>query len=612
MKIRSFSWFRPHLAGTLGQRLILLFAIALLPPTGISVYFAWDAYAQNIKQTKLSVRQLAILAATFERKFFDDIRETLAKISDEPVIRKPVQSACRRRLAETLEESRKFAGLAIYDTTGDLICGTDRSLQDVSATPWYRRVQQSRGFTVSDYTYTPDSQYPVIVAAQAMYDEQGTYKGLLSASVELYWLSAFLNEVPLPPEGVFFLLDREGNVLANSSLFLDKANSALPEKNANVTDPSLKYTVQGEVIEKVLMGQVSDFEATGTDGVKRLYASAALPYGNVTLLFGVQSVPTLGWIKQDFIARLLGLAAIWIVGVGTAALGTRLLVTRWTTALRQAALTYGRGDYLANLDLRRAPTELRDLGDTLMLMANRIQAREEALHQSLAHKDFLIKETHHRVKNNMQIVSSLLNLHGDTTDGPNAREALLEVKTRIRALALVHRHLYEGDDVQVVGLSAFLGDLSRALMKSLTRADSQISLKLQIPQIKILSDRAVPIALLVVEAITNSIKHAFPDQRPGEISISFEQLSAREAVLVVADDGVGFSHNGRESGRLGLRLIEAFAHQIGGELTISGPPGTRICVQVRLDALTGRSRSSLASRIQTGQSQAKSLNPEIL
>jgi len=578
-----------RLARTLRQRLILLFAIALLPPTGVSLYFAWSAYSENVKQTKLSVRQLAILAASFERKFFDDIRQALGRIGGELTSGEPAMRDCSARLAETLEESRKLAGLAIYDSGGALVCGTERSLDDVSTEPWYQSARQSRSFTVSDYTHMPDSPYPVIVAAYPLHDVQGAAAGLLSASIELYWISAFLSEVPLPPEGVFFLLDREGNVLANSSLFLDNANPALPKEGGVLSSgDGLKPTVQGDVIQRVLSRQIIDFEAIGSDGVKRLYASAALPYGNVTLLFAVPSVSTLGWIKQDFVARVLGLASIWIIGLGTAALGTRLLVTRWTTALRQVALAYGRGDYSAKLDTRRAPTELRDLGDTLILMARRIQAREEALHQSLAQKDILIKEIHHRVKNNMQIVTSLINLHGKSVEGPNAREALQEVKTRIRALALVHRHLYEGEDVRVVGMSSFLGELCRTLVGSLTPADSRIALRLDVPEIMILSDRAVPIALLTAEAVTNSLKHGFPNGRSGEISVTFEQDGSLYGVLVIADNGAGLPPGVPEVERLGLRLIDAFAHQIGGELEISGPPGTVIRLRVRLGALAAR------------------------
>jgi two-component sensor histidine kinase len=205
-------------------------------------------------------------------------------------------------------------------------------------------------------------------------------------------------------------------------------------------------------------------------------------------------------------------------------------------------------------------------------------------------KDILLKEIHHRVKNNLQIVSSLLNLHGKSVVEPNARNALDDVKMRVRALALVHRYLYEADDVRVVPLQMFMTELCRTLVNSLSDAKRRVSLRVDIPEMTIVSDWAVPVALLVTEAITNAMKHAFPDGRAGNIAVRLALNGATgQAVLTVSDDGVGppLSDPDQPNRHLGLHLIQAFARQIGGDLAISGPPGMTIKVRFGVARLTG-------------------------
>ena len=206
--------------------------------------------------------------------------------------------------------------------------------------------------------------------------------------------------------------------------------------------------------------------------------------------------------------------------------------------------------------------------------------REAELRSSLAQKDVILKEIHHRVKNNLQIVSSLLNIRGGSLVGGAERAAVSEVKAHVRALALVHRHLYESDDIQRVDLCAFMTELCQSTLAGLSDPSQAVSLDIDIPPFMISTDRAIPIALLVTEAMTNSLKHAFPDGRRGRISVSFTPDGAESGTLTVADDGVGLSPDARAAGGIGLQLIEAFANQIDAGATIEGPPGTVIRVTI--------------------------------
>lgn len=592
-------WLRPLLGHSLGQRLMLLFTVVLLPPTIVSGYLAWNAFSEQTKRAMLSVRQFTVLASTYERRFFQDTRERLERLAAEPAVGSGDRSECERLLVQAMQSNPGFASIVYYDPKGENVCGTSGGLQNAAGWPWFKTVAQFRGFTISDYTFMPEAQKPVIVAALAVTDESGQLQGVLSSSIDLSWLSSFFREVRLPSQGVFFLLDRYGNVLASSSSFGSTARPALPLAAARTNESSsLAAVVQPDLIQEVIARRIIDFEAVGQDKIRRVYSSVALPHGDVTMLFGMPADAAVGWIQRDLVMRLLSLAAIWVTGIGAAWLGTRRLVTRWTEALRDMAHGYGRGDYSAKLDFGGAPAELRDLGNTLMLMASRIEAREEDLRQSLGQKDMLLREIHHRVKNNLQIVSSLLNIHGSATARSSDRQALEEVKMRVRALALVHRYLYEGEDVQLVRLNPFMTELCHTLVKTLTARTRPIRLEVDVPELTVLSDRAVPIALFVTEVVTNALKHAFPNGRSGRITVRLAPEGDEHGwVLRIMDDGVGQTGETGADGAepLGLRLMEAFAHQLGGDLSISSEQGTTVSLRLDVRALTTQGFSPGAS-----------------
>lgn len=580
-----FSALTSRLIGnSLRRRLVLLFAVILLPPTFLSLYLAWDSFTEHKARAKLQVRQLATLAATYESKFFDDARGALQRLAEDPAIISSTRESCNASLADAAAQAPEFASLTLYSATGEPVCGSSDAVATVSHTDWFKEIRNYRQFAISDYTFGPNSTLPVIYVAQALRDSDRRLNGVLAASIELYWLSSFIRDARLPGESVFFLLDSTGNVLADRSLFLDNTNPGLPKSAPEMaTAASLKSVVGQDIISEIVKRRLIDFEAIGNDNLRRVYSSVALPHGDVMVLFGMPAATALGWLERDLIAHILSLAAIWLAAIGAAWFGTRLLVTRWTASLQRMALAYGNADYTAKLDLAHAPQELSDLGNTLMLMAQRIEAREEELKANIEQKNMLLKETNHRVKNNLQIVTGLLNMRRKSAMTEEDSLAIEEIRTRVNALALVHRHLYEGDDVRLVEFRSFMAEVCHNAFYTLGNNDGRISLKLDLPDFKIAAEKAVPIALLVTEAMTNSVKYAFPGGRPGRITVSFTRSEEGGSLLSIADDGVGLPKQFREESNgtgMGLNLIRAFARQLNGTVTFSGPPGFEILVRL--------------------------------
>jgi len=192
-------FFRPIATGSLTQRLVILFTFILLVPTVLNVFLAWDAFSENTKRAKLAVRQFAVLAATYERRFFDDTRRILQRLANEQAIRNQEADRCTRLLRQILENSREFSNLIYSDADGRPVCWTADSIKKVPVQTRLQGRAVVRDFSLSDYMFTPDSPFPVIIATQPVFADDGHLKGVLSASIELYWLTTFVHEAACHP-----------------------------------------------------------------------------------------------------------------------------------------------------------------------------------------------------------------------------------------------------------------------------------------------------------------------------------------------------------------------------------------------------------------------------
>ena len=211
----------------------------------------------------------------------------------------------------------------------------------------------------------------------------------------------------------------------------------------------------------------------------------------------------------------------------------------------------------------------------------RIQQRlEEALHE----KTVLLNEIHHRVKNNLQVITSLLNLQADHAADPHLRAILTESCGRVKAMALTHQLLYERKDYSRLDLGDYLERLVHSIRATYSSTGKRISLRLALPTDSVYLDleRAIPCALLVNELTTNSFKHAFPGERCGEIVIELEKNDDDLIRFNFADNGVGLLPETELSSRssLGLQLVQLLVEQLHGSLLIERESGTRFCVRI--------------------------------
>jgi len=201
---------------------------------------------------------------------------------------------------------------------------------------------------------------------------------------------------------------------------------------------------------------------------------------------------------------------------------------------------------------------------------------EAALRASLADQAALLKEVYHRVKNNLQIVSSLLNLQTRGVRNPAVLAALRDTQDRIRAMALLHETLYREGGVARVNCATYLDHLCTHLSQAFGPQSNRIRLERRIAAIDLGMDDALPCGLMVNELVSNAFKHAFPGERSGLITVEMQPQGDGRLRLLVADDGVGLlpADDSGGSGSMGLHLVRGLASQISATLEIQSPPGT--------------------------------------
>ncbi len=208
---------------------------------------------------------------------------------------------------------------------------------------------------------------------------------------------------------------------------------------------------------------------------------------------------------------------------------------------------------------------------------------ERALKDSLREKEVLLREIHHRVKNNMQIISSLLSLQSRDSRDPKIIETFLDSQRRIRSMALVHERLYQSSDLSRIEFSSYLRSLAVHLFDSFRLDPSRIRSRVEAKEVFLNINTAIPCGLICNELLSNSFKHAFPGNRRGEVVIRLHREEEGRFVLEVRDDGVGFpkEFDWKTSATLGMQIVSMLAAQLEGSIELLEDRGTAFRVSFK-------------------------------
>lgn len=442
-----------------------------------------------------------------------------------------------------------------FDRDGLAQCSSlTRSAVSITNPKWHEVLRLGRRSVRTEAFFGPVSQTWLFAVLRRVDDDRGNFDGSVSFSMRTEALAGLLVSPELPDSEEIALADEHGKVFSSQrfeTLPGEMIRTAREGAAAKLTRSEGKDGRDYDLVVRPL-------GATGVYAVTSTYAPA---------LFSEASLMPLRSFGVPIIAFSFTLLAAW--------LAVDNLVLKWLSRLQRRAAAYGAGHYRFR-DARTvedSPREIAELAFGLNLMAERISERDVSLRNALKAQEDAMREIHHRVKNNLQIVTSFLSLQARQLDDPEARQALAAARHRIDALSIVHQTLYQHDQLDTVQLKPFLEGLLEHLSGALGLDDAGIHLAWRIDAEEVRSDDAIPMALFLVEAVTNSMKYGFAD-RTGTITVTMDRT--QDALrLEVRDNGRGVDLAGSAavpSKGLGARLMNAFAKQLRATMTVWSEP----------------------------------------
>ncbi len=465
---------------------------------------------------------------------------------------------CSARLAEAKSRLPGYLNLVRLNSLGRVTCSAASVVYpDRHDTDWFKRVQAGETMVIAQGQTVP-GRGPVVLSVVRVNDAAGKFDGAILAAMPLETLKPDLDDPTLGAGTQVSIADAQGHLVIS-------------------TDPKAFGTPPPHWTDRV-KGRGGLYSGQDSAGVERDFAAAPLMDRSVFVVLSAPASNFRSWAGLNPVVSILLPLLAWLVAWGAIWFAVDGQVIRWLLYLDRIASIYARGRFSVRpVAAEKAPAEIRALAHTLDLMATALVARDETLRENLAQKDALMREIHHRVKNNLQVITSLLNMQQRALTDPAARAAMYDTRQRINALALIYRALYQSPDLRRVDVRQFLEELIAQMVTGEGVAGSRVRSEFQADDLEIDPDKLAPLALFAVEALTNARKHAYPDGE-GVVRIRFK-VADDEAMLEISDDGQGDSSLGGAAG-VGRTLMTAFARQLRGRVEFIGAEGTGLCVRL--------------------------------
>jgi two-component sensor histidine kinase len=250
------------------------------------------------------------------------------------------------------------------------------------------------------------------------------------------------------------------------------------------------------------------------------------------------------------------------------------------------ALKTGANDYvMKNNIIRLLPAIERGLYETELLQEkknseNALRTSLQEKEQLLRDRELLLKEIHHRVKNNLQIVASLLKLQANSTKDETVRNMLNVSQNRVKSMSLIHEKLYQSQNLSGINFGDYLKNITEHLLNVYGMRNGEVCIDVQALDVSLEIDTAIPCGLIINEIISNSLKYAFPDGRKGKISVNIS-LADDTLTLIVSDNGIGMPEHidFNKTNTLGLQLVNTLVRQLEGTVEIQRNPGTTFTIR---------------------------------
>ena len=536
---------------TIRFRLGLALAVALFPVLALGALQVGTEFSREGHIRQATLTQAAARSALTAKARIQGAMALLDTLKPQAV-----GLECTPRLAAILAELDGYRNIVRLDADGRVVCaGASLPATNRAALPWFQRLKAGSQTVVARSQAAGE---PALIAASRAERRDGRFDGALIASILLSNLKPDMSDPTLPARTAVAIIAGDGHYLVQ-------------------TDRDAFAPLPADWRTRLARGQTL-FTARDARGAPRDFATAQLIGGEAYVVLSAPAPGIFYWARLNPFSAIVYPLLAWLAAWAAVWLAVDRVVIRWLHYLDRIASIYARGRFTVRpLKAERAPAEIRDLAHTLDAMADGIVARDLSLRDSLAQKDTLMREIHHRVKNNLQVITSLINMQQRALTDPAARAAMSDTRQRITALALIYRALYQGPDLRRVDVRQFLEELVGQLGAGEGGRPAPIRTELYADDLEIDPDKLAPLALFAVEAISNARKHAFGPEG-GRIEVRF-RVVGEEVTLEIQDDGQGDAEALPTVG-VGRTLMSAFARQLRGHTEVR--PAPERGVQVRL------------------------------
>ena len=557
---------------SLRPRLILIVGLALAPLALASIGRGVLRLDVSVEDVDRNLRETAIYATQREQAVFTGARQILERLASQPEL-SAGPTACNRLLSNALIGTPLFLNAALIDPGGSAICVAvpQPASIDYARFPWWAAMKARHQFRVGERSYSAAAKREVLPVALPIYRSDGAFAGALSLSIDVDALGRQMAAVQPPGKAMMLVFDRSGNAVASSQPVpagLAKAVAQLGRNNFQRT-----------------------FVTKDATGGKWRWAAQPIGSDGGLVAFGKPEPWKLGITPIYFFADILLPILMILFAWGAIWLGTEWLVIRWTNHLKRISVVYGRGHFIGETaELASAPAEFQLLGREMAKMASSIQARDLKLNQALRQETALAREIHHRVKNNLQIVSSLINLYARNITDVAARLAFREITTRVDALSLVHRLIEKSGAVPVIAMRSLFSELADQI-RVLAEVDIKpYQIELDVDDCQLPVDIATPIALFAVEVLSLGLSGPAPPAQPIRLSLRVED---RDHLLLSVEHPALSSASLRESIPSSARILGALCEQMGGRMWLddSANGARRLLLRIAVVVRSAQSRT---------------------
>lgn len=539
----------------LGFRLGALLSVAILPLGLISLIQNLNLTQEAERSAEIALMGRTASAASGERALLQSALGSADALGPAVLEALNRPKDCADLMRNFIERSATYIYAGFVPLDGQSIChsGRDTGIPvDLTGSLAYKQFMAEPGTLVTSLDRGMVSGRPVVLVMQPLYRDRELlgYIGI-SLTHELLRSTHAMNFMSDGARIIAF--NHRGNILT-----ADNAQEGSPQE----------YLPRDVELVKLLSRNDTTFRAVSGNGQERVFSVVPVVPG---LVYAIGSwspkYAGIGIFQMSRFGAIMIPIALWLASLAVAYFAVFRLVLRHITVLRGQMRRFAIGNRSEPPPvLTDAPTEIGDVSQTFHNMARILIRDEEAMEEAVAEKTVLLKEVHHRVKNNLQLIASIINMQSRMIDDEDAKRVLRSVQDRVAALATIYRNLYQAEHLDAVEADRLIGDIINQMANASVAPGRNLKIETRIEPLTLLPDQAVPLSLLATEAFTNALKYA--GTAPGEagpwVRVSLDSPEPGRAVLEIANS-TGPSELDTESGGLGSQLIEAFATQLEGE-----------------------------------------------